>query len=48
LPEQLALLQPLLERLIAKDPADRYPAARHVMRAIEELEAALPAAGLAA
>lgn len=48
LPERLALLQPLLERLIAKDPADRYPSARHVLRAIDEIQAALPEAGLAA
>ncbi len=48
LPEPLALLQPLLERLLAKDPSDRYASASDVLRAIETLQAALPAAGLAA
>jgi tRNA A-37 threonylcarbamoyl transferase component Bud32/CheY-like chemotaxis protein len=48
LPAELALLQPLLERLMAKRPDDRYPSAQAAMRAIEEAQAALPEAGLAA
>jgi hypothetical protein len=48
LPAELAVLQPLLERLMAKRPDDRYPSAQAVLRAIEEAQAALPEAGLAA
>jgi tRNA A-37 threonylcarbamoyl transferase component Bud32/DNA-binding response OmpR family regulator len=48
LPAEFAVLQPLLERLMAKRPDDRYPSARAVLRAIEEAQAALPEAGLAA
>jgi tRNA A-37 threonylcarbamoyl transferase component Bud32/CheY-like chemotaxis protein len=48
LPEALAALQPLLDRLIAKNPADRYADASQVLRAIEGIQATLPEAGLAA
>jgi hypothetical protein len=48
LPAELAVLQPLLESLMAKRPDDRYPSAKAALRAIEEAQAALPEAGLAA
>lgn len=48
LPAELGVLQPLLERLMAKRPDDRYGSAQLVLRAIEEAQAALPEAGLAA
>ena len=48
LPGELALLQPLLERLAAKRPDDRYPSAQVALRAIEDAQAALADAGLAA
>jgi tRNA A-37 threonylcarbamoyl transferase component Bud32 len=48
LPAELAVLQPLLERLMAKRPDDRYASAKATLRAIEEAQAALPEAGLAA
>ncbi|GAC1698796.1 MAG: hypothetical protein PVS2B3_10750 [Steroidobacteraceae bacterium] len=35
LPERFAVLQPLLERLLAKDPADRYPSAHEAAAALQ-------------
>lgn len=48
LPERFAPLQPLLDRLLAKDPADRYPSARQVLQALADLQGALGEAGVAA
>jgi hypothetical protein len=36
LPESFAVLQPLLERLLAKQPADRYPSAAAAAAALQE------------
>jgi tRNA A-37 threonylcarbamoyl transferase component Bud32/CheY-like chemotaxis protein len=40
LPERFAALQPVLERLTAKDPADRYPTASAAREALEAAAAA--------
>jgi len=37
LPEQLTWLQPMLSKLLAKDPADRYQTAEDLLRAVREL-----------
>jgi serine/threonine protein kinase/CheY-like chemotaxis protein len=36
LPDEIAWLQPLMDRLLAKDPSDRLPTARDALAAIEE------------
>jgi serine/threonine protein kinase/CheY-like chemotaxis protein len=48
LPEPLMLLQPLIERFLAKSPAERYPSVAAAMHALETAIARLPAAVLAA
>jgi CheY-like chemotaxis protein len=48
LPEPLMLLQPLIERFLAKLPADRYPSVATAINALETAIARLPATVLAA
>jgi eukaryotic-like serine/threonine-protein kinase len=48
LPETLAVMQPIVDRLLAKSPQDRYPDAASVIVALKEVRATLPAAELAA
>ena len=48
LPATLAALQPMIDRLLAKNPEERYPSADAVIRALREQRDALPAAELAA
>jgi serine/threonine protein kinase/CheY-like chemotaxis protein len=48
LPEHLMLLQPLIERFLAKTPAERYPSVTIAMNALETAIARLPATVLAA
>ena len=48
LPEPLRALQPLIEKLMAKSPADRLPTALEAEAAIHEAERALNAPELAA
>ena len=43
LPADLAVWQPLLERLIAKQPADRYQSSAELVAAVDALLAAMPA-----
>jgi serine/threonine protein kinase len=43
LPERFAVLQPLLERLLAKNPADRYASAAAAAAALQETLAGWPA-----
>jgi hypothetical protein len=42
LPEALAYLQPLLERLLAKQPEDRFQTGNEVVAAIERVERCMP------
>jgi serine/threonine protein kinase len=44
LPAALAHYQPLLNKLLAKDPAQRYGSAREVLEALEQIAASQPAA----
>jgi serine/threonine protein kinase len=48
LPVELAMLQPLLDRLIAKRPEDRYPNAQVALRALEDALDLVEKSGLAA
>jgi tRNA A-37 threonylcarbamoyl transferase component Bud32/CheY-like chemotaxis protein len=48
LPAELAALQPLLDRLIAKRPDDRYPNAQLALRALEDALDSVEKSGLAA
>jgi serine/threonine protein kinase len=48
LPENLALLQPLLQKLLAKEPADRFESAHQAAQAIGAMLAELRARELAA
>jgi serine/threonine protein kinase len=48
LPESLAALQPLLQKLLAKEPADRFDSAQHAARAIAAALAELRAGEAAA
>jgi hypothetical protein len=41
-------MQPIVDRLLAKSPQDRYPDAASVIVALMEVRATLPAAELAA
>ena len=41
--EDLATYQPLLNKLLAKDPAQRYGSAREVLEAIEQIAATVAA-----
>jgi len=41
LPEKYAQLQPLLERLLAKDPMDRYPSATDLIKTIRNIAAVI-------
>jgi hypothetical protein len=43
LPSELAGWQGLLERLLGKEPADRFQSAAELVRAIDALEAGTPA-----
>ena len=47
LPADLAAYQPLLNRLLAKDPAQRYGSAREALEAVEQLAASAAAAAAA-
>ncbi|MBK1717794.1 hypothetical protein CKO27_09095 [Thiocystis violacea] len=46
LPEHLTLYQPILDRLIAKKPEDRFASAGQLIRALETMEAATLATGV--
>jgi len=48
LPEPLTLLQPIIERFLAKLPADRYPSVHAAVTALETAIARLPSTVLAA